>query len=275
MDISKLEMLNLNDFIRKLEEFRKKMTEIDYIHDKKSFFDTMKELRRYLVSVECENLYETFLHSKYFWFYKEYFTNINMYYLRSIESVQSISIMTKWIHNFDSFADLMDKEIIKQSFETKWNELKNIDFSWAKTMIMVWSWAMPETLLYIYENTNIKNIIWVDYNHEAVFMAWEMISWLNLDKITFHQWNWTHYDYSEADIVYMPLFTFPKDEILERIVETWKDNVQILITIPKWLWNLLFEWLWSISHRLEITHREDVSTSYIAQEVIKLEKYHF
>ena len=275
MNIGKADIIDLNELIKKLEEYRKELINIDYVHDKKKFFKIMKNLRKFLLSVENKHLYETLLHSKYYKFYKDYFSNINIYYLRSIESVQSLSIMTKWFHNFDSFSDLMDKEIIQQSFKTKWNEIKYLDFSKAKTLVMVWSWPFPETLLYIYENTNIDNIIWVDYNHEAIFMAWEMISWLNLDKITFHQWNWTEYDYSKVDIVYMPLFTYPKEKILDRIVKTWKDSIQILIAIPKWLWNLLFEGLWDINNRLKVINREDASTPYIAQEVLILEKYNF
>lgn len=275
MITKKSNLINLKDLLEKLENYRMKLISIDYIHNKIDFFDAMRNLRKYLVSIEDESLFETFHHSKMYRFYEEFFTNINMYYLRSVESIQSISIMTKWIHNFHSFADLMDKEIIKQSFESKWRELKYLDFSDAKTLVMVWSGALPETLLYIYENYDIENIVWVDYNHEAIFMAWEMVSWLNLDKITFYQWNGTIYNYSDADIIYMPLFTFPKEEILDRIVETWKDNVQILITIPKWLWNLLFEGLWDINPRLKVIDREDVSTSYIAQEVLRLKKYDF
>lgn len=276
MYISKSDILKLNDLVKNLEEFRQKLTEIDYIHNKKVFFDIMKDLRKYLLTIENQNLYKIFLHSKYYKFYKEFFTNINMYYVRSLESLQSISIMTKGIHNFDSFANLIDKDLIKQSFETKGNEIKSLNItSKTKTMVAVWCGSMPETLLYFYENTNIKNIIWVDYNHEAIFMAWEMISWLNLDKITFHQWDGVDYDYKEADIVYIPIFTSPKNRILNRIIETWKDDVQIIVIVPKWLWNLLYEWVWSVNQRLKIAYREDAFTKHIAQEVIKFVKYDF
>jgi len=275
MNISQTEISDLNNLVNKLEDFRKEITNIDYIHKKSEFFEIMKEFRSYLLSIENKQLHETFFHSKYFKLYKDFFTDINQYYLRSIESLQSISIMTKWIHNFDNFASLIDKEIVKLSFDIKANELKHIDFSGAKTLVAVWCWAMPETLLYIYENTNIENIIWVDYNHEAIFMAWEMVSWLNIDKITFHRGDGMYYDYSNADIVYIPAFTYPKDKILDRIAETWKDNVQIIVAVPKWLWNIIFEDIWQINQRLKISNREDLSTSFLAQEIVKLEKYDF
>ncbi|NDK08528.1 methyltransferase domain-containing protein [Candidatus Gracilibacteria bacterium] len=276
MYISKSDILKLNDLVKNLEEFRQKLTEIDYIHNKKVFFDIMKDLRKYLLTIENQNLYKIFLHSKYYKFYKEFFTNINMYYVRSLESLQSISIMTKGIHNFDSFANLIDKDLIKQSFETKGNEIKSLNItSKTKTMVAVGCGSMPETLLYFYENTNIKNIIGVDYNHEAIFMAGEMISGLNLDKITFHQGDGVDYDYKEADIVYIPIFTSPKNRILNRIIETGKDDVQIIVIVPKGLGNLLYEGVGSVNQRLKIAYREDAFTKHIAQEVIKFVKYDF
>jgi len=275
MTIKESDLKKLNELIANLEKYRKTIISIDYIHNKEDFFDIMKELRKYLASLRDESLYDMFFHSKYYKVYKDFFTDTNMYYLRTVESVQSLSIITKWAHNFNSFINLMDRDIIIQSFESKRKEMKYLDFNKAKTLIMVWSWPMPETLLYIYENTNIDNIIWIDINHEAVFLSWEMLNWLNVDKITLHRWDWVKYDYTDADIIYMPLYTYPKDKILERIVETWKPWVQILLSNPKWFWNLLFKWLWNITPRLKIDIREDISNSYNSQEVLKLEKYDF
>jgi len=275
MTIKESDLKKLNELIANLEKYRKTIISIDYIHNKEDFFDIMKELRKYLASLRDESLYGMFFHSKYYKLYKDFFTDTNMYYLRTVESVQSLSIITKWAHNFNSFINLMDRDIIIQSFESKRKEMKYLDFNKAKTLIMVWSWPMPETLLYIYENTNIDNIIWIDINHEAVFLSWEMLNWLNVDKITLHRWDWVKYDYTDADIIYMPLYTYPKDKILERIVETWKPWVQILLSNPKWFWNLLFKWLWNITPRLKIDIREDISNSYNSQEVLKLEKYDF
>jgi len=76
---------------------------------------------------------------------------------------------------------------------------------------------------------------------EAIFMAWEMISWLWLNNIDLVQMEWTEYDYSDSDIVYIPLFVSNKEEVLKRIIETWKKDIQILINSPKWLCNLIYD----------------------------------
>ncbi len=74
MKISKSDILSVNDLVKHLEEFRKEIVNIDYIHNKKDFFAVMRNLRRYLVLVENKNekLYDTFLHSKYYKFYQDF-----------------------------------------------------------------------------------------------------------------------------------------------------------------------------------------------------------
>ncbi len=275
MKFTKDEIKKLEQFILKLQEFKEKIDKVDYIHNKEKFFDIMKEFRKYLLEHDDGNIYTIFYHSKYYDFYKNYFTRINEYYLRSLESIQSLSVITKWIHGVKTFSNLIDKELIRESFLRKEKELQPIDFSNAKKLVLVWSWPFPETLLYIYENTSVEKIVWIDYNHEAIFIAGEMIWWLNIDNITIEQFDGTEYDYSDADIVILPIFVSPKEKIIERIIKTWKDNVQILISNPKWLWKLLYEWLEEIHPQANIVYKEDFFSSFLAQEIIKLEKYNF
>jgi hypothetical protein len=107
-------------------------------------------------------------------------------------------------------------------------------------------------------------------------MAWEMINWLWIENISFKQIDATIYDYSEADIVSIPLFVPKKDEIVNRIIETSKRPVQILIRSPKWFLNLIYKWLWNkITPRAKITLRKDINSDHVNEEIIKIEKYEF
>jgi len=95
MNLTESDKKKLNELIKNLEFFRTELVNIDYIHKKKEFFNIMVKLRKYLLSVEDGKIFNFFFHSKYYKFYNEYFTNINQYYLRSLEAIQSLSIMTK------------------------------------------------------------------------------------------------------------------------------------------------------------------------------------
>jgi len=52
MEFKEEEIEKVKIIITELEKFRKKITNIDYIHNKEEFFDIMKKFRRYLVKVD-------------------------------------------------------------------------------------------------------------------------------------------------------------------------------------------------------------------------------
>lgn len=276
MDFTSAEIEKIKEISEELEIFRKKLISIDYIHDKEEFFSEMKKFRKYLVEIDVWRNFDVFYHSKFYKFYSDFFTGIHDYYTRALESMQSLSVMTKWIHNFSSFYDLLDRELIRESFERKTQELESIDFSSAKNFVFAWCWPFPETLLYVYENTDIENILWLDYNHEAIYMAGEVINWLRLEHISFKHIDATLHDYSDADIVSIPLFVAKKDEIVNQVIETWKKWIQISVRSPKWFLNMIYKWLSeNITPRAVIVCRKDVSSDHVNEEIIKLEKYDF
>lgn len=276
MEASKPDILKLNTLVNKLDYFKNKIMSIDYIHDKKEFFDIMKEFRKYIALIEDEKLCDMFYHSKYYYSYKAFFREKNYFYMRAVECVEAFSIMTKWIHWKNSFIDLIDREYIKARYEQKINEMKSLDFSKAKTMLFVWCWPMPETMLFAYENTGIENIIWIDNSNEAVYIAWEMVRSLWLRNISLIHVDWRDYDYKNVDIVYIPWFAFPKNQILDRIVETWKQDVQILVNSSLYMQRMLFDYIWkNHNQRLKIIDKNNHTSSYYRGDIIKLVKYDF
>jgi len=275
MEFTEKEILEIKKITDWLEKFREQILNIDYIHNKEDFFKIMKDFRKYLVKISSWNNFDIFCHSKFYKFYKEFFTNTHEYYLRSLESMQALSVMTKWIHDYDSFSELMDKDLLRATFERKWREMNSLNFKYVKNFTFAWSWPFPETMLYVYENTNIEEILWLDYNHEAIYMSWEMVAWLWLKSIKFRQCDAREFNYNKSDIVFIPLFVPMKNEIIEQIIKTWKKDIQILIVNPKWFLNMIYEEIWEISNRVSVSHREDLSTEFVTQEIIKLEKYDF
>lgn len=267
---------DLQVLIDNLTKYKKKLININSTHDRKQFFDTMKEFREYLACITDEKLCDLFSHSIHYNTFKEFFREKNYFYMRAIECVEAFSIMTKWEHWSSNFIDLIDKDYIQTRYQKKVNELKSIDFTGATNMVCVWCWPMPETILFIYENTEIDNIIWIDNSSEAIYIAWEMIRSLSLENINLVHINWEEYDYSDADIVYIPWFVYPKNPILDRIVETWKDNVQILVDSSLYLQKMLFDDVWEdCNQRLKITNVNKSDSQYYKQNMIKFEKYNF
>jgi len=275
-EITNWEKKKLEDLTKRLDEFKERLELFDYVHDKEEFFWVMKSFRKFIAKIDDNNLCELFFHSKYYWKNKDFFREKNYYYMRAIESLEAISIMTKWLHWKNNFLNLIDREQIKDRYYRKEHDIKSINFSDAKTLILVWSWPMPETILYIYENTNIKKIIWIDNNYEAIYISGEMISNLWLENINLIYAEWSEFDYSEADIVYIPWFVHPKDKILDQIAKTCNGNIQILVDSAIFMNKMLYDTVpLDINPRLKIEEIDKVISPYYKQEMIKIVKYDF
>ncbi|MDQ7008852.1 MAG: hypothetical protein Q9M94_01005, partial [Candidatus Gracilibacteria bacterium] len=199
MEYNNTEIEKIKIIADELEKFRKDIISIDYIHNKIDFFEIMERFRKYLVERSIGNNFEIFYHSKYYKFYKDFFTDINEYYIRSLESMQAISVMTQGIHNFESVSEFLNSDFLKEGFERKSKEFAVIDSSKVKNIVFVGCGPFPETMLYVYENFNVDKILGLDYNHEAIYMAGEMMNGLGYTNISFKQIDAVDFDYSDAD----------------------------------------------------------------------------
>jgi hypothetical protein len=94
LDFTQKEIAEVEKISAKLEEFRINIINIDYIHNREDFFKLMKDFRKYIASLD-DNLYRVFFHSQDYKFFKNFFTDIHEYYLRSLEAIQSLKVMTK------------------------------------------------------------------------------------------------------------------------------------------------------------------------------------
>lgn len=259
-----------------LDKYRGQLLMNDHTHNKSEFFSIMWSFKKYISSIQSKELFEKFFHSKYFSDFKRFFTEKNNYYLRALEATSSLWIMTKDIHWLGSFDLLFSQDEIKDKYKLKYLDLQPFDFTDAHTMVFVWCWPMPETMLYMYENTDIKRMIWLDYNYEAIYIAWEMINNLGLDSIELVYSDWSNYDFSDADIIYIPNFVSGKDKILKKIVKTWKESVQIWIHEAQLFNRLLYtNAIYDLHPRLEKCWEFSSNTEYSLRSIVKLEKYKF
>ena len=87
-------MQQIETIIERLENYKQQISQVDYIHEKRVFLKLMSEFRQYIASID-DKFYDIFHHSKYFEGYKTFFTEVHEYYLRSLESMQALSVMTQ------------------------------------------------------------------------------------------------------------------------------------------------------------------------------------
>ncbi len=271
--ITIIEKKAVNDIINNFEIIKKKLTKLDYTHHREKFFLEMKKFRKYLASLD-ESLFTFFYHSKFYDKYKTYFRDQNNYYIRALESAEAFSIMTHHTNSNHHFIDLINRDFIKNRYKTKATEISLLNTSNANTLVMVWSWPMPETIIYFNENTNIKNIIWLDYNQEAIYIWNELINSLQINNIKLIHKNALDYNYAWTDIIHIAIFVSPKDEILAKIAETADENVQISIESPTWFYKMLYDDVYeNINKRLKIIKRQWFSNPYIKSEILLLKKH--
>jgi hypothetical protein len=254
----------IKNLIKQLEVHKKQLEACDYIHNKEAFFQYMQEFWEYISNFKDKHIYELFEHTEYYSKNYELFASFENYYVRTLEALESMSILTKNVHTDASFLDFFNKRIAKETYLQTSKEIQMADFSNCKTLVMVGAGPLPETILYIYENTDIENIIGLDNNQEAVFMAGEMVRSQNLPRIKFLHYDGTLYDYNDADIIYVANFVRPKKKIFHRIAETAKTNVQIVTRTPVMFGRMLYEdTLPSLHPRLSLIQEGEINWFFL------------
>jgi len=80
----------LETLIACLQSFKEKISVLDYIQQRESFFKVMTEFREYLSSVNDLYLCDLFFHSKRYAEFESFFREKNYYYLRAMEASESL-----------------------------------------------------------------------------------------------------------------------------------------------------------------------------------------
>jgi hypothetical protein len=89
--------------------------------------------------------------------------------------------------------------------------------------------------------------------------------------------NGVAYDYSEADIVYIPAFPYPKNQIITRVANTSKDSIEIIVDQPILFRRMLYDSISLDLHprlRVEATHYANTDNGG-RREILKLVKYDY
>ena len=252
-----------------LDSFREKLEKVDYSKDEKAFFTLMQEFWAFISWFTDERLYSIFEHSQYFALYQNFFSKNEEFYVRALETVESLSVLTnkdwKNISFYDKFTLQNPKEVYKQT----WIEIWMLDLEDAHTLVMVGCWPLPETILFYYENTLIDTIVALDNNQEAVVMAGKLIRSQSLNRIKTIRIDGTHYDYKDADIICLANFVSPKSKVFDQIAKTAKVNVQIVTRTPILFWRMLYEdTVNALNSRLAVVKESPVNPFFLAKTLL-------
>lgn len=277
MDISAELRKKVDDVYDKFEEFKQDLIKYHYTKKQRDFFRVMENLHAFLARVNDEEVCEMVTHSERYHEYEDFFRNSNDYFMRAIETVQAIDIISKKVGVNSSLLDLISEEFLREVFLHKNQELRLLDFKNAKKIILVGSGPFPDTSLYVYENTKIPEIIGLDNNQEAVYISSQFIECLGFNnRIHIECIDGCKYNYDNADIIYIAGFVPPKHQVLEQIAKTSTNpNVQILVDSTSGMKKILFEDIneKSIHKRLKIQEIECHNSDLYRWKMIKLVKY--
>lgn len=253
-------LARVDDFFSGLENFKRQLDEIKPTIGRGDFYDVMRDFRYYLMEHDTDEFAEMIRHSKYYDEFCTYFREKNYFYMRSVESLETLHILSKGIQPQQGIDGLIDIDYILERYKRKKHELSLMDFSNAKKAIIVGSGPFPDTMLYLSENTDLEHIVGLDNNYEAVIYSNLLIESLGNKRMHCEHIDGREYDYSDADIVFIPGFANPKDGILEQIAKSAPDHVQIIIDNVTGILHLLFDVVTDAKH-MRIEHKDDVSST--------------
>lgn len=109
---------------------------------------------------------------------------------------------------------------------------ESIDFSGCQVFIMVGCGPLPVTLLHVAERTRVLRLVGLDVGLEAAESAREVCHGLGLERVEIRDCDGCHFDYSDADVVYVANLVRPKHAVLRRVAETVRPETRVVVREP-------------------------------------------
>ena len=146
----------------------------------------------------------------------------------------------------------------------------HVDFRDCRRAVMVGCGGRPFTMFRIHDQTDVPEIIGLDFVPEAVDTANKLAAKLGYDRMRAELCDGRYYDYGEAQVVYVASMVSPKAAVVSRIADTAPKGVQIVLWEPYSLGRLWAENAERmLDPRLEVTGRTRVSRNMTRDVFVK------
>lgn len=213
-----------------------------YINNEKEFISRMRNFWKFISSYPDEKTYSVFEESKYYCDNKSFFSYMEQYYTRLLETIEVKKIMLQGENTKKYFSDLLSNNLAMDGYNQVKNEILMVDWKGKNNVVMVGCGSLPQTVLCLYDNTKAENIVGLDNNQESIYIAREMVKSINrVDRINLIHCDGLNYDYGNADLVYVANFIKPKTKVIDRIAETAKDGVNVIVRSPVSFGKMFYE----------------------------------
>lgn len=259
--------------IQDIEGFVKEAETIDYVYEHEKLVAFMKKFWEYILSFNDEEVFDHFLHTKIFEKTRSLLSLFENFYERSLETKESMIILSGVLKSDNKHLLAFAEDLfVVENYKIVQQELNLFEQKNIKKLAMVGCGPLPETIIFLAENTEIETIIGIDNNQEAIFLAGEVLRALGLERrVKLLCSSGETVDYSDFDAIHIANSVWRKNAILERIEKTGKDGVEVLIRIPFNLSHLIRENVSKIPYRF-IKKYEGGQSLYQLNSYLLLEK---
>ena len=230
------------------------------------FLDGMTALLRFVCSYENRAAYEVFEQTEDFASFQSFFHDCLLRFAIALEELSLRELIEQKSVSAPDFGQLLI-ERAKPSYERMANTIRLADHAQCRKYVMVGIGRVPFSLFYLHDFTSIPEMIGIDNNPQAIEKCQQGLDLYNLSRISVQCKDGRHYDYSDADIVYVACFARPKKEILDQIARTAKRDCQIIVQVPEFTGSLLNDRV-TFDNQFSVTAQSPEPSSWMLRHVV-------
>lgn len=187
-------------------------------------------------------------------------------YIVDMENVEIGRLLSSEERNPQTFPDIAGDAAL-MAYDRVNDIFEEVDFNDCKQFVLVGCGQLPITAIHVMDETKVSEIYCLDISEQAIAVVERLkqkFGWSRLHPMVF---DGKHFDFGNADIVYIANMVSPKYQVLNRVIETASKDVKLILREP-----YSFGQLWAekaeshFGSRFEVTHRGRGSR-YLSRDV--------